>query len=302
MKASEKQGLCKKLVTVLKRRYDKPAPKNDRSVLELLLYAVSLENVSVETAEATLRELLERFHDYNELRVSSLSEIEPIFNGMDDPEHRALRVRCILQDIFEKNYAFDFEDLRKKTLETATREMESLRHLTDFVRGYTLQHALEAHILPLDERMRNAAVWLGLVPPDASPREAGDSLKPAVRKADAPLFCHLLRCLATDSAFIKTFSTAYKKPPADGFDPESAIDRLEELIRSAGKRSGRKTAGTKRKSSQSKSKTKRKKQKTQQKSAAGSRSRSKSSGRKTKSKTKTKAKKKKKTKRSNRSR
>lgn len=244
MKASEKQGLCKKIVTVLKKRYKSSPPSTDRPVLDLLLHAICLENVSQKEADATYQRLHEEFHDYNEMRVSSLTELEGVFEGYEEPEYRALRVRTALQDIFEKYYTFDFDVLRKKTLDTATKQMAKLRHLTDFVRDYTLQTALDAHLVPLDDRMRDASVWLGLVEPDATPSEAGESLKPALRKADAPKFCQLLRCLATDPAFAKTFGSAHKKPPEEGFDPEDAVDRLEDLLKAGGK-STRKKSSTK---------------------------------------------------------
>jgi endonuclease-3 len=242
MKASEKQTVCKKLVTALKKRYKQPLAKNDRPVLELLLYAICLENVSEEEADASLERLMDGFHDYNEMRVSSLSEIEPAFQRVDQPEYRALRVRTVLQDIFENLYSFDFEGIRKKTLEAASKQLGKLRYLSDFVRNFTLQAALGAHVVPLDERMRNAVVWLGLVSPTASEAEAAEELKSVLRKNDAPLFCRLLRCLATDPEFVKTFENAMRKPPEEGFDPATAVDRLDELLKSGGKSRKAKTS------------------------------------------------------------
>jgi hypothetical protein len=51
-RTSDKQGACKKLTTALKKRYKGGVPKNDRPVLETMLYAVCLENASDEEAEA----------------------------------------------------------------------------------------------------------------------------------------------------------------------------------------------------------------------------------------------------------
>lgn len=248
MKASEKQTVCKKLVTALKKRYKRTLAKTDRPVLDLILYAICLENVSEAEADAALERLMNGFHDYNEMRVSSLTELEPAFRGADQPEYRALRVRTVLQDIFENIYSFDFEGLRKKTLDAASKQLGKLRFLSDFIHNYTLQAGLGAHLIPIDERMRNAAVWLGLVSPGASEAEAAEELKSVLRKNDAPLFCHLLRCLATDPAFVKTFESAVQKPPEEGFDPATAVDRLDELLKSEGKtrksKSSRKSAGS----------------------------------------------------------
>lgn len=235
MKASDKQTLCKKLATALKKRYKQPLAKTDRPVLDLMLYAICLEDVTEADADAALERLMNGFHDYNEMRVSSLTELEPAFRGADQPEFRALRIRTVLHDIFEQLYSYDFDGIRKKTLEAAAKQLNKLRFLSDFVRNFTLQAALGAHVVPLDARMRNAAVWLGLVSPAASEAEASEELKSALRKNDAPLFCHLLRCLATDPSFAKTFESAVRKPPEEGFDPTTATDRLDELLKSEGK-------------------------------------------------------------------
>ena len=243
MKASEKQGICKKIAAVLKKRYKKSPPQMDRPVLDIILHAICLENVSEERAEASFTRLLTDFHDYNELRVSSLTELETAFNGADQSEYRALRVRTVLQDIFENLYRYDFESLRKKTLDAAAKQLRKLRHLSDFVCNFTLQAALGAHVVPVDRRMRTASVWLGLAPVDASETEAAQALKPALRKADAPNFCYLLRHLATDPVFVKTFESAAKKPAPKGYDPLTAVDRLNELIKSG----SRKTRTPKRK-------------------------------------------------------
>lgn len=230
MKASEKQTLCKKLVGVLKKQYKSPLPKTDRPVLDLILYGICLENVTEEDAAVAFDRLFADFHDYNEMRVSSLMELEASFNGSADSEFRALRVKTALTDIFEKYFSFDFEIIRRKTLDAATKQISKLRHLSDFVRKYILQTALGAHVVPVDDRMLAAATWLGLVPPGSSQEEASDALKPALRKADVPLFCHQLRLLSCDPKLIKSFESAVSKPPEEGFDPETAVDRLGDLL------------------------------------------------------------------------
>ena len=245
MKASEKQAICKKLVTALRKRYKTPMPKAERSVVELLLFGVCLEDLPIADAEAAFERLMTDFIDYNELRVSSVTELESAFNGADRSEFRAMRVRSVLQDVFERRglkvaedetYRFDFEVLRRMTLDSATKLLGKFRNLSPFITAYALHQALGAHVVPVDERMTNAAVWLGLVPVGSGPAEASDALKPAVRKADVAKFAHLLRCLATDPRLVKALASAVAKPPEDGFDAHAAVARLDELYRTAGKK------------------------------------------------------------------
>jgi hypothetical protein len=244
VKSVDKLTLGKKLVSVLKKRYSQPLPKQDRPVLETLLYAVCLEDTSVELADGAYERLWSAFHDLNELRVSSITElVTHVFDGMPDPDWRAHRVRNILQYVFEKHFEFAFEGLRRKTLELATKQLFKIRDLSPFVRNYALQTALETHVVPVDRLMTNASIWLGLVPPAESPEQAAESLKSTARKVDVPVFSHYLRCLAVDPRLVKLLEPAKGNSPPH--DPQTMIERLAVLFKegdSAARKSGKKSA------------------------------------------------------------
>jgi endonuclease-3 len=174
--------------------------------------------------------LLNAFHDLNEVRVSSISELQPTFADLSDSEWRAARVKGALQFVFETNYAFDFESLRRKTAELATKQLSKVPSLSPFVRAYVMQHCLGSHILPIDDRMHAALVWLNLAGPNETPEQTGEHLRPFVRKADATLFCHLLGCLANDPKRARAFAASTGKA-AEKPGEEDAISRLDHLLR-----------------------------------------------------------------------
>jgi endonuclease-3 len=232
---ANKQAASKKLMSLLKKRYKTPLPPGDRPVLDTMLHAVCLEDSTDEEAEETLQRLKSLFHDLNEVRVSSISELAVAFDGVPNAERKALRIRAALQYVFEKNYVFDFENLRKKTLDLAIKQLAKIKELSPFVRSYTLQAALGGHLVPIDESMIAAAVWLGLLPVNATAEQAASELKSVIRKNEAAQFCHLLRCLARDPLLAKTFERARSKPPAEGFNLADATRRLEALYTSAAK-------------------------------------------------------------------
>lgn len=232
-KASDLQAHCKKLVTLLKKHYKAGSHKSDRDVLRTMLYAVCLENATQEQADAAYEILESSYHDWNEIRVSTYTELNPCFEGMSDPDARSARVRAILQYVFEINFDFDFEPLRRKTLELAEKQLQKIRFATSFIQLYTLQHSLGTHMVPVDDAMRDAAVWLGLANPGCSTAEASDGLKSAVSKSDAPLFCQLMRGLATDARLHSAF--AKHKPPPEGHDLDEMVSRLEDLLAEAAK-------------------------------------------------------------------
>lgn len=241
-KASDKQGICKKIVTVLKKRYGGSIPKSDRPIMETIVYAVCLENATVEEANAAYERLGTTFFDWNEARVSTITELERVFASMVDPEWRAFRIRTVLNYIFETHYKFDLELLRRKTLDLANKELTKISDLTPFVRNYTLQTTLGGHLVPVDERMLRAAIWLGLTPPGTTERKASGNLKSAVRKANVSLFCHLLRKLANDSTLGRAFKFDPAKADAEAFDLMTAPDRLIQLFEKPKPRAKKKTA------------------------------------------------------------
>lgn len=227
-KTVDKQDVCKKLHVLLKKHYSGAAPKSELPVLETLLYAVCLEDSVPTQAEQAYARMLNGFHDLNEIRVSSIYELESIFEGLSDAAWRALRLKNVLQFVFESTYSFDFDGLKRKPTEQAVKMLTKIPHLSAFVRHFAMQSGLGMHVLPIDQRIRNLLVWLGLVEPTASLDAAAESLRSFVRKADAAAFCHLLRMLATDPKYFTVFDPP--SPPIEHHADE-AVHRLEVLFK-----------------------------------------------------------------------
>jgi endonuclease III len=225
-KPMDKQEICRKIASLLKKSYSAGASRRDLPVLETLLYATCLENTPPEQADQVYARLLNTFHDLNEIRVSSISELEKVFHDMEDPAWRALRVKSSLQYVFETSYSFDFESLRRKTAELAVKQLAKIPSLSYFVRGFVLQHCLGSHALPIDDKMLAALQWIGLADSGMTAEQAGDGLRGFVRKADGPLFCHLLHALAADPRWARVFSRA-PEGAAAAADP---IQRLQLLL------------------------------------------------------------------------
>ncbi len=244
IKASERQAILTKLVAVLKKRYGKHVPSDDRPVFDTLLFAALLEESSTEQAELAFDELIQAFHDLNEIRVSSISEIEGALRRLSKPDWRALRIRDALQTVFETHYRFDLEHLKRKTHEQALKELGTLRHSTPFMRMFVVQHCLGGHLLPIDGTSLEALIWLGLVEPETQLEVAAEELKTSVRKSDATLLCNMLREFANDPLFEGSFRLAAAEKKA-GVDPRDAVERLNALMASGGRRSKTPSAAAK---------------------------------------------------------
>ena len=230
-KASDRAALLKKLFPIIKKHYKIQIPKGGKPVLETMLYAICLEDSTVEDAEASYGRLFTDFPDLNEVRVSTVGEIERAFAGQVSSEWRAYRVISVLKFIFDKNYAFEFEGLRKKTLDLATKQLAKIKELSPFVRDYTLHEVTGAHMVPIDTNTARALVWLGLALPNQTSEQIGELMKGAVRKADVEAFVFTMRCLAADSKINAAFDTAKCPVPDEGYDMDEGLDRLAELFK-----------------------------------------------------------------------
>ena len=224
-KASEKTQICNKLVKDLQSTYKVKCPDFSEPVLETILFAICLEDNAWEMAEAGYRKLLRSYFDLNEIRVTSIFELEQTLAPLRAADWKGLRIRALLRHVYESTYEFQFEKLRKLTQDQFVRALRKISELSTFVRDFSLQQILGSHIICFDQTTLRTAQWLGLVPVDANADAASEFLKAGVRKADAAAFSFALRQLAMDPKFTDRF--------AEEIDAELSIfdvmDRLKDL-------------------------------------------------------------------------
>ncbi len=226
----DKQAVVAKVTKILKKEFG-AAPKHDSlPVLETLIYAICVENADYASAQAAFDRLRNEFFDWNEVRVSTISELEPTFAGLQQAEWRALRVRFLLLYVFDHQYSFDFDGLKKKTIDLAHKQLTKIKHLTPFARNYLLQHMLGNHIIPLDDRMCRTAIWLGILPIGTNEDDGAEALKSVIRKADGAEFIHLLKCLSVWPKAKVILDADFSNPESEEFDLATAMDRLDDVL------------------------------------------------------------------------
>ncbi len=229
VKAADRQAIITKLIPPLKKKYGNSQPADHLGVLDALLFAICLENNTQGRASEVFESLHQSFHDLNEIRVSSISEIQSIFVETDQPEWRAVRVRELLHYIFEKQYSFDMDFMLKKTLEQSEKILQQVSSLSSFVKHYGLMHSFGAHLFPIDESLHKTLMWLGVVEMGCSLVDAEAQLKAAVRKSDSAQVFHLLHELANDPPYSDIF-VQITEEGAEEPDLFAAHKRLGELF------------------------------------------------------------------------
>jgi endonuclease-3 len=193
---TNKQRQLTQLFSAFKKGHDVPQDEG-RPVLEQFLYGICRECATRDLADQAFANLREQFYDWNEVRVSSAREVEEALSDLPEAEPRAERLINFLQEVFEKDFSFDLEGLRKKGLKEAAKELAKYQAANDYVVAWVLQHSLGGHAIPLDVPTLRTARRLGLIDCDADDMEAARaSLEHLVPKAKGPLFCDLISNLA----------------------------------------------------------------------------------------------------------
>ena len=200
MAAPSKAQLLNDVYTLLKKRY-KLEPRAERlSVLESIIYGICHEGTTREQAEQALSQFREQFFDWNEVRVSSIEEIQDVLAGQDDAEERANRLRRFLRQLFEKTYDFTLDSLAKKPLKDSVgllKEYDAME--SDYVLATAIQQGLGGHALPVDVPIRRGLARLGVVKETDDPHEVRSHMERAVPKNRGTEFVDLMEELTHDT-------------------------------------------------------------------------------------------------------
>lgn len=157
-----------KLHKVLKSNY-KPFPfDHKRPLLEMAVFAALLENSSFEQAEQIYATLLQKYFDWNEVRVSTITELAEAVTPLFEPAARATQLKKVLQGIFEAKYTFDIEILKKQNLGAAVKDLNTMTGASSFVVNFVAQNSLGGHAIALDRGAWEILVITGI----ATPQEA----------------------------------------------------------------------------------------------------------------------------------
>ncbi|MFG0265570.1 MAG: hypothetical protein ACF8AM_10525 [Rhodopirellula sp. JB055] len=179
MSATNRAKLITKLQAALKKHYDVAPATPSRPLLEHALYACLLEDCPADLADEGLAKLEQDYFDWNEVRVTTVTELAGVLSSLPDPSKAAQRLKSILQAIFEEFYSFDLDHLKKENLGKAVAKFEGMSSMTPFVLSYIIQHGLGGHSIPIDY----SAMVVMLVTGIASQTEAAEGRVPGLERA-----------------------------------------------------------------------------------------------------------------------
>ena len=200
MATTSKAQFLTEVQTLLKNRYKlEPGPEK-LSILESVIYGICHEDSTRGSATQALGYFKENFFDWNEVRVSSLEELQGVLKDLDQPEVRAFRVRRFLRQMFEKTYGFTLDVLLKKPQKEALKALEEYEALeSDYVMAAVTRLALAGHAIPVDAPALRALTRLGVAEGEADLATLRATLERAVPKNRGTEFADLIEELAHDT-------------------------------------------------------------------------------------------------------
>mgnify|MGYP002623724667 CR=1 FL=1 len=197
MAAPNRTSILTKAHKVLKKKYSPVAPPPGRGVLESMLYGCALENAPYQQADDAFARLQETYFDWNEVRVTTVSELAEVMRGLPDPKAAATNLKRCLQNMFEAEYSFDLEGLVKENLGKAIKKLQRYG-ASAFVTSYTTQTALGGHSIPVDSAALNLLLVLGVITEAEAEKKQAPGLERAIPKSKGVEFGSLLHQLAVD--------------------------------------------------------------------------------------------------------
>lgn len=198
MASVNRAALFTKLHKVLKKHYEPVESPTGRTLLENLLFACCLENAPYGPAEAAFQAVSTAYFDWNEVRVSTVKELAEVMKALPNPEAGANNLRRALQAVFEANYSFDLEPMKKLNLGAAVQKLSSYDGVSPFVVNYVTQTSLGGHAVPLDAGAMGSLAVLGLVREGDKAKEGCAGMERAIPKNKGIEFGSLLHQLSAD--------------------------------------------------------------------------------------------------------
>jgi endonuclease III len=198
MSAVSRTAQFAKVHKILKKHYKPVSLNSGRTVMEHLLFACCLEDARYESAEEAFAALVHTFFDWNEVRVTSISELSEVMACLPDSRLAANRIKRVLHAIFEAQFNFDMEDKRKKNLGPTIKWLEGLDGVSRFSTAYVVQAALGGHSIPIDTGTMSVLRLLELVTDKDVQSGAVPGLERAIAKSKGVEFGSLLHQLGAD--------------------------------------------------------------------------------------------------------
>ncbi len=198
MKAADKSRLIKNIIPPLRERYGQVPKPPELPMLEHLIFAILSEDATEAKAEAVFQKFKEGYFDWNEVRVSSITELREVMKDLPDVDNRCARLKGTLKRIFESLYSFDIDGWRKLSHKELTRRLAKFPANSQYVVARLIRDGLKGSTIPIDNDTLRVLQRLGVAKESDKPEKIAFGLSRIVGKNRNCEFTYLVAELAAD--------------------------------------------------------------------------------------------------------
>ena len=210
MATSNRADLLTKTHKTLKKHYTAETPNLKRPLMEQMLFACCLEDGPADAALKAYEAVQDSCFDWNEVRVSTVTELAEFMKGLPEPSTAASRLKRVLQSVFESDYTFELEKLKKENIGVAVKKLTKFDGVTPFVTSYTVQTSLGGHSIPVGRGALAVLYAVGVINEKELEARNVPGLERAIAKSKGIEFGSLLHQIGVDFD-ASPFSPSLKK-------------------------------------------------------------------------------------------
>ena len=166
MKTSVRKTRARQLrqaLGILEKKLGRRRRRRPPDPLETLLVSVLAGDGNDLLAAEILEKLRAELVDWNELRVSTVREIEELIAPLSDAAEKALALKRILQKLFVDRHTLNLSHFQRFGRERLGKELEAFGGLSETVKFRMMLKGFDINVLPMTADIERIVKRLGLV-------------------------------------------------------------------------------------------------------------------------------------------
>ena len=184
----------KKLFNALKKGAEKPKKPDYQDAVEAIIFAALCQNSTESAAKAAMKKIQSHFVDNNDLRVARIDEIIEAAGGdIAEISKTATTIISLLNAMFQKYDSLAPEDFNGTGKKNMREILEKFNGMTPFICDYVMLTALNAHCVPLTDKMIEYLKTYELVDPQWDNAQIISFVEKQIPACDAYAFYALIR-------------------------------------------------------------------------------------------------------------
>lgn len=160
------------IIQNLKAVYGVPQCEPDLDPLDVLIQTILSQSTTNVNSQRAFESLKQRFPDWESARRARVTSIETAIKSGGLARQKSIRIKQLLNEIYERRGSLDLTFLATAPIEEATEFLSSFKGVGPKTIACTLLFACNRAIFPIDTHIFRIARRLALIPEKCSDEEA----------------------------------------------------------------------------------------------------------------------------------